>query len=323
MSVAQSTLNRNDTHHGHSYRLQYAKDFQATDTRFTLAAYRYSTAGFYTFQEANDRRAEGGNKRQKLQLDLSQSVGDYGSLYLSGYQQSFWQEEGYERTLSAGWSSNFSGISYNLAYSYNTYPARAQPAEQQLAFSVQVPLSRFLPNAWASYSLNSARHGDTRQQVGLSGTTLADNNLSYSIQQSHTYHGAGSAGSLSAGYKGGQGEISGGYNYDAHFQQINYGLKGGVVAHPHGITLSQPLGQTLAVLKLDSAPGDIAATGVGVQLYFAPDDRAVRFGQRRIYYISPGGGTETVQFKARYYQTAPRVSAGVASATATFTLTYR
>ena len=77
------------------------------------------------------------------------------------------------------------------------------------------------------------------------------------------------------------------------------------------------------VMKLDSAPGDIAATGVGVQLYFAPDDRAVRFGQRRIYYISPGGGTETVQFKARYYQTAPRVSAGVASATATFTLTYR
>ena len=253
MSVAQSTLNRNDAHHGHSYRLQYAKDFQATDTRFTLAAYRYSTAGFYTFQEANDRRAEGHNKWQKLQLDLSQSAGDYGSLYLSGYQQDFWQEEAYERTLSTGWSGNFSGISYNLAYSYNTYPARAQPAEQQLAFSVQVPLSRFLPNAWASYSLNSARHGNTRQQVGLSGTTLADNNLSYSIQQSHTHHGAGSAGSLSAGYKGGQGEISGGYNYDAHFQQINYGLKGGVVAHPHGITLSQPLGQTLAVLKAPDA----------------------------------------------------------------------
>ncbi|MDF7761440.1 fimbrial biogenesis outer membrane usher protein [Kosakonia cowanii] len=259
MSVARSTLDRNDTHHGHSYRLQYAKDFQATDTRFTLAAYRYSTAGFYTFQEANDRRGGGyqywrgvNNKRQKLQLELSQSMGDYGSLYLSGFQQSFWQEAGFERTLSTGWSGNFSGISYNLAYSYNTYPARAQPAEQQLAFSIQVPLSRFLPNAWASYSLNSAKHGPTRQQVGLSGTTLADNNLSYSIQQSHSNHGAGSAGSLSAAYKGGQGEVNGGYNYDAHYQQINYGLKGGVVAHPHGVTLSQPLGQALAVLK---APG--------------------------------------------------------------------
>ncbi|EAM8641817.1 fimbrial biogenesis outer membrane usher protein [Salmonella enterica] len=261
ITAAHTTLNNDDSHNGQSYRVQYSKDFQTTDTSFTLAAYRYSTAGFYTFQEANDLRADSDdgwrmtyNKRQRLQLDLSQSIGSYGSFFVSGYQQDYWQEEGYERTLSIGWNGNIDGISYSVTYSYSDYPESTQPADQQLAFNVQVPLSRFMPNAWASYSVNTAKHGDTRQQVGLNGTTLADNNLSYSLQQSYTNHGVGGSGNISADYKGGQGEITGGYNYDDDTQQVNYGLRGGIVAHPHGITLSQPLGQSLAIIK---APGAV------------------------------------------------------------------
>lgn len=259
ITAAHTTLNNDETHDGKSYRVQYSKDFQATDTSFTLAAYRYSTEGFYTFQEANDLRTDSDdgwrmqyNKRQKLQLDLSQSLGSYGSFFVSGYQQDYWREDGYERTLSTGWNGNYSGVSYSITYSYSDYPDSTQPADQQLAFSMQVPLSRFLPNAWASYSINTAKHGDTRQQVGLNGTALADNNLSYSLQQSYTNHGTGGSGNINADYKGGQGEITGGYNYDDDTQQVNYGLKGGIVAHPHGITFGQPLGDSLAVV---SAPG--------------------------------------------------------------------
>lgn len=259
ITAAHTTLNNDETHDGQSYRVQYSKDFQATDTSFTLAAYRYSTGGFYTFQEANDLRSDSDdgwrltyNKRQKLQLDLTQSIGSYGSFFVSGYQQDYWHEDGYERTLSTGWNGNINGVSYSITYSYSDYPDSTQPADQQLAFSMQVPLSRFLPNAWASYSINTAKHGDTRQQVGLNGTALADNNLSYSLQQSYTNHGVGGSGNINADYKGGWGEVTGGYNYDDDSQQVNYGLKGGIVAHPHGITFGQPLGDSLAVV---SAPG--------------------------------------------------------------------
>lgn len=58
ITAAHTTLNNDETHDGQSYRVQYSKDFQATDTSFTLAAYRYSTEGFYTFQEANDLRSD-------------------------------------------------------------------------------------------------------------------------------------------------------------------------------------------------------------------------------------------------------------------------
>lgn len=77
------------------------------------------------------------------------------------------------------------------------------------------------------------------------------------------------------------------------------------------------------VMKLDSTAGDVAASGVGVQVYFAPDDSAVQFGQSRYYDTSPNGGAETVQLKARYYQTSSAVTAGSANATATFTLSYK
>ncbi|CAD5354939.1 putative outer membrane export usher protein [Enterobacter cancerogenus] len=271
ITAANTTLNNDDSHNGQSYRVQYSKDFQTTDTSFTLAAYRYSTAGFYTFQEANDLRADSDdgwrmtyNKRQRLQLDLSQSIGSYGSFFVSGYQQDYWQEDGYERTLSTGWNGNIDGISYSVTYSYSDYPESIQPADQQLAFNVQVPLSRFMPNAWASYSVNTAKHGDTRQQVGLNGTALADNNLSYSLQQSYTNHGVGGSGNISADYKGGQGEITGGYNYDDDTQQVNYGLRGGIVAHPHGITLSQPLGQSLAIVNAPGADDAKVQNNTGV-----------------------------------------------------------
>ena len=58
ITATHTTLNNGDSHNGQSYRVQYSKDFQTTDTSFTLAAYRYSTAGFYTFQESNDLRAD-------------------------------------------------------------------------------------------------------------------------------------------------------------------------------------------------------------------------------------------------------------------------
>ncbi|EAV6589563.1 fimbrial protein [Salmonella enterica] len=77
------------------------------------------------------------------------------------------------------------------------------------------------------------------------------------------------------------------------------------------------------VIKLDSATGDMAATGAGVQLYFASADNAVKFGKSLYYDTSLNGGSETVQLKARYYQTSQAITAGTANATATFTLSYR
>lgn len=266
VTQAKSELRNNSTHSGQSYRIQYAKDFAQTGTTFTLASYRYSTQGFYTFQEVNEvgyvddatsTYSDAGynnNKRSKFQLNLNQSLQGYGSVYISAFQQDYWQMKGYQRTVNLGYSQSLAGISYNIGYSYSQMPG-GQSSDRQLAFGIQIPLSRFLANSWATYNVTSASHGSVNQQAGLSGTALEDNNLDYSVQQSLGNQGQGYSGNASARYKGSQGEVNVGYNYAKDYRQINYGAQGGVVIHRYGLTLSQPLSDTVALVRAPGAAG--------------------------------------------------------------------
>ncbi|WP_350616623.1 fimbria/pilus outer membrane usher protein [Pseudomonas sp. HY7a-MNA-CIBAN-0227] len=257
VTQARAQLKDGSDQQGRSYRVQYAKDIQATGTTFTLAGYRYATDGYYDFQEANetqasglDSRLQGYIKRSKTQLSVNQSIGRYGNVYLSGYQQDYWARSGYERNISAGYNVSHKGVSYNLSYTFSQSPG-LNTNDQQLAFSVQIPLDTVRPNLWATYSANADKQGLVSQQAGISGTAMADNNLNYSVQQTHGT-GAGNSGSMSADYRGTSGLLNGSYNYSEGLRQINYGVQGGVVVHPYGVTFSQPLGDTLALVR---APG--------------------------------------------------------------------
>lgn len=270
MTHAKSQLNDGASHQGQSYRFQYAKDVATTGTTFTLAGYRYSTAGYYSFQEANEidvrnseRWQNNSNRRSKVQLNISQSFNNYGNAYLAAYMQDFWQRPGYERNISAGYNLNYNTISYNLSYTYNQTPGQ-NANDQQLAFSVQIPLSKWLANSWASYSLNGNKNGAISQQLGISGTALADNNLSYSLQQAQGNRGKGSAGNMSTHYKSGYGELNGGYSYDSSSSQLNYGIQGGVLLHQYGVTLSQPLGDTVVLVRIPGAKNVKVQNNTGV-----------------------------------------------------------
>lgn len=271
ITQAKTTLRDGNTHRGQSYRFQYAKDIEATNTTFTLAGYRYSTRGFYDFQEANESGSYSGsdwrynyNKRSRAQLIINQTFSEYGSLSFSAYQQDYWDESGYERSLSAGYNLSYEGIAYGLNYTYSQTPG-SNANDQQLAFNVQVPLSKWIPDSWASYNLNTSRRGNSTQQVGLYGTALADNNLNYNIQQSYGNRGSGASGNLGAGYKGTYGEMQAGYNYTRDSRQLNYGLQGGIVAHPYGVTFSQQQGETMALVRAPGATGTRVQNNTGVR----------------------------------------------------------
>lgn len=265
VTYAMSTLNdvTRGRHTGQSYRAQYSKTVAATDTTITLASYRYSTEGFYTFQQANESARKRYNQHSRQQLNLSQSIASFGSVYISAYQQDYWQQNGYERNVSTGYNASFNGISYSLGYTYSSSPGIAKN-NQQLAFSVQVPLSKWLNNSWASYGMTSQKSGPLIHQAGLSGTALAHNNLSYSLQQSYDSDKKEAGGSLSATYRGAYGTVNTGYNYSRDNNQVNFGIQGGVVAHENGITFSQPLGDSLALVKADGAAGVSIQNNIGV-----------------------------------------------------------
>ncbi|WP_455853249.1 fimbria/pilus outer membrane usher protein [Pantoea endophytica] len=264
VTQAQTHLNDSSRHQGQSWRVQYAKDVFHSGTTFTLAGYRYSTSGFYDFKEANEispvkeedwRRNY--TKRSKMQLQVSQTLGDFGSVYLNAYQQDYWGKQGYDRTFGGGYNVNVNGINLGLSVNNNQSPGNA--ANRQIALNLQVPLDRFLKNSWASFGGQIDNRHRSSQTLTVSGLALEDNNLSYAVRESLGNQGQGNAGGANLTYKNTYATVQSGYSYTRSSQQYTAGLQGGVVAHPFGVTLSQSLGETVTLVR---APG---ASGVKVQ----------------------------------------------------------
>ncbi|ALR78154.1 fimbrial biogenesis usher protein [[Enterobacter] lignolyticus] len=293
ITQATSTLADDSTHHGSSVRFLYAKSLNDYGTNFQLLGYRYSTSGFYTLEDTAYKHMDGYvvqtedgdvsktpdwtdyynlyyTRRGKVQINVSQQLDGYGSVFITGSKQSYWHTDETDTLLQLGYSGTWDGISYSVSYNYSKAPDAPQ-GDQIYAVTLSLPIGQWLHpatdvtqsshSAYATWSMSTDKHGNATQNAGVNGTLLADNNLSYSVQQGYQNHGSGASGTASAEYDGAYGKASVGYNYSSNgdYQQVNYGLSGGVVAHRNGITLSQPLGDTNVLI---AAPG---ASDVGVE----------------------------------------------------------
>ncbi|ELK5631561.1 fimbrial biogenesis outer membrane usher protein [Escherichia coli] len=105
-----------------------------------------------------------------------------------------------------------------------------------------------------SYQMTSQKDRPTQHEMRLDGSLLDDGRLSYSLEQSlddDNNHNS----SLNASYRSPYGTFSAGYSYGNDSSQYNYGVTGGVVIHPHGVTLSQYLGNAFALIDANGASG--------------------------------------------------------------------
>lgn len=249
---------------GRKTSLQYQKSVSATNTTINTTFDRY-TEDYFSFSARQDIDSDSGsevdiynrthNKKQGISLSVSQNTDGWGAFSVSGYAHSYYGTANKEKNWQVSYNNSFAGISYTLAYSETKNPD-AGDADKRFSLNLSVPLDRFLNNnaMWLNYSMNTTKQGATSHQVGLSGTALEENNLSYNVSQGYTSgeDATAQSGSASLNYKGGYGEANVGYNYDSDSRQLNYGVQGGMLLHQHGLTLSQPLNDTVALVQ---APG--------------------------------------------------------------------
>ena len=286
---ARSQLADDSRHEGQSLRFLYAKSLNTLGTHLQLLGYRYSTTGFYTLDDVAWRTMEGyqygddsdhdavpdvqsyhnlaWNKKGRLQVNISQSLGDYGSVYLSGSEQTWWGNRDASVWYQLGYAGGTRGVSYSVSWSWNQ-SAESGGTDNIVSLNVSVPFSLFTgqgfrrdsawDRAWATASASRSRGGDTSVQTGISGTLLDQHNLSYSLTQAHNSHTGGS-GSAGANWQATYGSLGAGYNYSRQQHDLNWQVSGGVVGHADGVTLSQPLGDTNVLIK---APG---ASGVSIE----------------------------------------------------------
>jgi len=276
---ARALLKNHSSSEGNSWRLRYSKDIAATGTNFSLAGYRYNSQGFYTLGDTLDSWTQSNDwsapqqRRARSEVTIDQNLGQkWGSLTLSLVNERYWDGSPPMTSVAFGYNNNWHDISYSLNYSVNknaddNTDSDTSGDDRILAFNISVPLDHWMPKTWASYNLNNSKSGTT-QNIGLNGTALRDNNLNWSIQQGITRSGAGNSTNLNADYKGTYGEVNAGYSQDSYQRSVNYGLQGGVLVHANGITLSQPLGETIALVKAPGTHGTHIANQTGVATDF-------------------------------------------------------
>lgn len=298
LTSAWSQLADDSRHQGQSLRFLYNKSLNGFGTNFQLLGYRYSTRGFYTLSEVAWDAMEGyqyawkdegdgrgyryeplsyhnlrRSRKGRFQMNISQQLGDFGSLYLSGSQQSYWNATGKDSWYQAGFSSAWHGISYNLSYALN-HSTGLVGDNRLLSLSISVPFGRFLGrdmperetlnSMYATAQTSRDQDGVTRMQTGVSGTLLKEHNLSYSVMQSHSGD-AGYSGSATASLHGGYGSASAGYSYSRYDRRFNWDVSGGIVAHADGVTFGQQLGDTNVLIKAPGAKGVHVENGNGVK----------------------------------------------------------
>ena len=137
--------------------------------------------------------------------------------------QQYWGITGRETNLSIGYSGSVRAINYSLNYAWSESPYYSQK-DRTLSLAVQIPFDRFLPTSWLNLSASHASQGASVTSAGISGTALADHNLSYNVQQGFDSRDRDLSGSASADYKASFGEYQAGYNYSQQCPSPSLGI---------------------------------------------------------------------------------------------------
>lgn len=261
---------------GESYRLRYSKSMVTTGTSVDLTALRYSTHNYYSFNEFNSigyalRDGEAPwlleKRRSSFQTQLSQQLGDWGSVSFRVNRDNFWGSDKTLTGLSAGYNGGYRGVSYGLYYTIDRIKGSGDwPENRQVSFNLSVPFSLFtngsaLQNSYVSTQTTHDNQGRTQSQAGITGSG-AGGALSYSLMQGWGNQGETSSSSLNTGYQGSKGSLNAAYAYSTNSRTLNMNASGGVIAHSEGVTLSRTMGSSVALV---SAPGakDVAVTNGG------------------------------------------------------------
>ncbi|MFW1948060.1 outer membrane usher protein FimD [Acinetobacter bereziniae] len=290
---ANSELADKTTSQGQSVRFLYSKALLSSGTTFQLLGYRYSTKGFYTLNDVTNKNMSGFNigkdqtnlpniedyynlsnaKKGRFQLNITHSLGDYGALFVSGNQQTYWNTDKKDEWLQAGYSNSWKSLNYSFAVSRNKYSG-SQLTDTMYTMNLSFPLDKVLAkanftdnpiqNSYATVSSTQNSTGNETYMAGVSGTLLKNRNLSYNINQGKVSQ-QGDIGSLSVTYNGGYGNLGAGYSYEKDSNQFTYSASGGVLAHRDGITFGQPLGSTSILVKAPGAKGVNIENNVGVK----------------------------------------------------------
>ncbi|WP_461600031.1 fimbria/pilus outer membrane usher protein [Achromobacter marplatensis] len=252
---------------GHSIRLSYSKFLEPTDTNILLAAYRYSSSGYREFEEAvalrQLSRGDGGLpdyrglRRNRLQLNVSQQFApSYGSMYLSGSVEDYWDRGGRGTEFTAGYSNSYRLVNYSLSLG-RRLDVLTRKWENQVTLNVSFPIGSNGHALYASTSVQHSSNGTSNVSQSVSGTVGERRALSYSLtasaQRSDYDHQAVASGNVNYVFPAATLNVNA--SAGGNTRQMGGGLTGGLVVYGGGIAFSPVQGDTYAIVDAPAGAG--------------------------------------------------------------------
>jgi len=247
---------------GVSYRATYSKKVTQTDTNFTLAAYRFSSSGYYSYDNAlqinnyykknkNDGINYLSRPKQRFSMTASQNFGEsYGNIYLTGFIQNYWNSTGTNTQFQLGYNNRIGRVSYTLSANRLLYSTGGHDTQLSLDFSI--PLGSESKN----YVTGSATHNKegVTAQTAVNGVLGQNDQYSYNVGASRDIDNKKS-GSVSGQYRSPYSMLTASYTKGENYYSASGGASGAVVALPDGINFSAYQSTTYAVVTAADAEG--------------------------------------------------------------------
>ncbi|MGV3345637.1 fimbria/pilus outer membrane usher protein [Enterobacteriaceae bacterium LUAb1] len=243
------------TKNGVSHEVSWSRSFG--DTSVSLNVSHSQTPNFYSYTELVSMRPEGiknraSGSRDSYSLSLSQSLGIWGSVSLSGSRFTSWGNNEVQNNISFNYNTTVKNVGIGIALGYSTYngsnvnknsdnsdlPAfyEQNKTDKTIAVNISLPLEQWLNVGGMSGTYSYSKYnGSINQQAGINGSALGGS-LSYSASQGM---GDNKTGNTSVGYSGRYGAVNSGYSYGNGNNSVSYGFNGGLAIHPHGVTLGK------------------------------------------------------------------------------------
>jgi len=251
-------------------------------------------------------------QRSSFTLSLSQRLGEQGgSLYANVTANDYWNRTGTDTQFQVGYNNIFRRLSYSVSATRSRDQLGRYDNQLFANFSIPLGHSEHAPTLSLSASHNDSN--GSQQQAMLNGTLGNDNQFYYGATGSHGEAGAGSSASVNGGYRSPFAVFNASYGSGSGYSQSSFSASGAVVAHPGGITLGQPMGDTVGIIyvpgakgaRLTSAPGvRIDHSGYALLPYLTPYNL-------NTVTIDPKGLPLDVQLDATSTQVAPHAGAVV------------
>ena len=278
----------NEKYKGYSLSASYNKRIDPTNTNVTLAAYRYLSRNYMSLvdvmmlnnQQRFNKETNGiirKNLKNQFQISISQELKPgWGSAYLIGTTNTYWDNSAKQNEYQFGYSNNYKSLSYNLAFSQSKNSLGYK--EKIISLNLSIPFGNSANSAYVSQQLNYNKTQGHSSYTTLSGTLGETNSYSYNLsfnkqRASHSY-------AINQSYYSSLMRLDSSWSQDnLHNNQLSFGASGAIVAHPRGITLTNDLSDTFAIIHAKGAKGAVINGTNGSQID--------RFGNGIVPYISP------------------------------------